>query len=569
MQPNHLAYNKNTLDTYSLLIVSKYFKKEQDYINVICVCKKFKETTEKLRYNPIPITSLKLFPKIQTQYLYYEYEKMIDGIDNYEIWYEVDYSKYLDYEHDNIKCRYVKFTSKNKQEYGPYIPEGVTMLAEYGFTGSFDRSPDTVTIPNYVTSIGKGCFFGCSELKSIQLPNNLTILNDSCFSDCCSLKTINIESKIQSIGNDCFNNCSQLQTITIPSSVTKIGIDCFVKCESLTNLQLNTNTNIFSFRVSYHDSILYKQHGIDCTNVILTRNDVRNCKSELNTKQNKINYKIPNGINHIHSNAFSFYDKSIQTIEIPTTVTSLGGNCFEFCKQILYITIPNSVKLIGGSNFGRCSSLKNVKLSNNLTILPNSLFYECVSLELIAIPTSVKEFGYNCFSKCSSLKSLIIPNSVTQIKGSCFEQCKSIQEITIPSLMKELYYNSIFSDCSSLSKVVFPTTITLIGDRCFYKCSNLTTIKLPSSLKEIGVECFAGCGLQNIKLPTTITKIGLGCFEEFTNLTIPTTQTNNELSDYKSLQIENDPKLIQELGIPILQPIEVLTPIQENNKSKK
>ncbi|KAL7721461.1 Leucine rich repeat containing protein BspA family protein [Entamoeba marina] len=96
--------NNKQLDSYSVLIVSKYLLSSHDYINVICVCKKFQETTEKLRFNPIPIPSLKLFPKIQTQHIYNENDSKIEGIDNYEIWYKITYDQYLQFKKNNIKC---------------------------------------------------------------------------------------------------------------------------------------------------------------------------------------------------------------------------------------------------------------------------------------------------------------------------------------------------------------------------------------------------------------------------------------------------------------------------------
>ncbi|KAL7719710.1 Leucine rich repeat containing protein BspA family protein [Entamoeba marina] len=96
-----LHTSKNTLDSYSLLIVSKYFESKEDFMNVICVNSKFKQTTEKLRYNPISIISLKLFPKIQTQYLYDENDMKIKGITNYEIWYKIDYEKIFKFKQTN------------------------------------------------------------------------------------------------------------------------------------------------------------------------------------------------------------------------------------------------------------------------------------------------------------------------------------------------------------------------------------------------------------------------------------------------------------------------------------
>ncbi|KAL7717251.1 Leucine rich repeat containing protein BspA family protein [Entamoeba marina] len=95
MQEQNIVKKSKQLDLYSMLVVSKYFETPQDYINIVCVNSKFKETTKKLRFNPISITSLKLFPKIQTQYLYGENDVKIEGINNYEIWYGVDPVEYI------------------------------------------------------------------------------------------------------------------------------------------------------------------------------------------------------------------------------------------------------------------------------------------------------------------------------------------------------------------------------------------------------------------------------------------------------------------------------------------
>ena len=52
------------VDNYSILIVAKYLQTPQDYINLVCVCKNFKKTLKKFRYNPIPVHNTNLFPLI-------------------------------------------------------------------------------------------------------------------------------------------------------------------------------------------------------------------------------------------------------------------------------------------------------------------------------------------------------------------------------------------------------------------------------------------------------------------------------------------------------------------------
>ena len=86
------------VDNYSILIVAKYLQQPDDYINLVCVCKNFKKTLKKFRYNPIPVRSTTLFPLMQTQYLYSEIEKQIKDVELFRICYPISYHKYLEYQ---------------------------------------------------------------------------------------------------------------------------------------------------------------------------------------------------------------------------------------------------------------------------------------------------------------------------------------------------------------------------------------------------------------------------------------------------------------------------------------
>ncbi|KAL7718591.1 Leucine rich repeat protein bspa family [Entamoeba marina] len=129
MQPKS-THNHKKVDSYSMLICSKYLQSPNDFINLICVNSKFKETTEKLRFNPIPIKSLKLFPKIQTQYLYSKDDTKIERIDNYEIWYDVGYAEYTKLYEKNIKFHIVQYSRKHEIQNNGIIPFGVTEICE-------------------------------------------------------------------------------------------------------------------------------------------------------------------------------------------------------------------------------------------------------------------------------------------------------------------------------------------------------------------------------------------------------------------------------------------------------
>ncbi|KAL7713403.1 Leucine rich repeat protein bspa family [Entamoeba marina] len=265
-----LDYNHKQLDSYSILICSKYFISSQDYINIIC-----------LRFNPISITSLQLFPKIQTQHLYNNTDKKINGIERYEHWFEVSYGDYLKLQDQQNKYNLVSFGKLDTERYGVTIPNGVNVLDNSCFSYS---NIQLINIPSRVIKIGNGCFEGSSSLQSITLPSvsqcssltqvilplNLVVIKDECFLQCKLLQTITIPTSLILIGDKCFSECG-IKSIEIPTTIKSIGTDCFLECASLTNITLQSKTKEFYFKVTYSDLILYKQFGIKCNNIILSK----------------------------------------------------------------------------------------------------------------------------------------------------------------------------------------------------------------------------------------------------------------------------------------------------------
>ena len=100
-------------------------------------------------------------------------------------------------------------------------------------------------IPNSVTSIGFGAFYGCNSLTSINIPNSVTNIGDRAFSLCDSLTNINIPNSVTNIGDRAFSLCDSLTNINIPNSVTNIGDFAFCGCGSLTSINIpDSVTNI-------------------------------------------------------------------------------------------------------------------------------------------------------------------------------------------------------------------------------------------------------------------------------------------------------------------------------------
>ena len=155
-------------------------------------------------------------------------------------------------------------------------------------------------------------------------------------------------------------------------------------------------------------------------------------------------------------NDYVFYCcKSITSIEIPNSVTSIGASTF--CgTAITSIEIPNSVTSIGAYAFNSCQSLVSARLPEGIAELDTGLFHHCYALE-----------------------SVNIPNSVTKIKHAAFLCCWSLKNITIPSGVTKIEYYA-FVDCEALTSLTIPSSVTAIGHEAFAMCMVLRNITLTS-----------------------------------------------------------------------------------------
>ncbi|KAL7712073.1 Leucine rich repeat containing protein BspA family protein [Entamoeba marina] len=307
MQQIRSTTNYTKVDSYSALIFAKYFQNKNDFINLICVNSKFKETTEKFRYNPIPITSLKLFPKIQTQHLYSKKDKKIrrKQIIKYEYWYSINYDEYFinkKKEKNEIKCHHIVYSIKDKKAYGEIIPDEVTIIGDMCFNNS--TSLQSLGLPTTITKLGCGCFSSSPQLTSIKLPKNLISLNNSCFCGCSSLHSIILPPVIKELGDFSFSYCS-LTSIDLPSTLTKLGVGCFSCCYNLSSITL------------------------------------------------------PESISSIDIECFESCYR-VTSIHLPSTLISLGDQCFGRCKSLTLINLPSTIKSFGKSCFFRCDKLNKV-----------------------------------------------------------------------------------------------------------------------------------------------------------------------------------------------------------------
>lgn len=189
-------------------------------------------------------------------------------------------------------------------------------------------------IPNSVTSIGAGAFYGCG-LTAIIIPNSVTSIGEGAFGGCSGLTSISIPNSVTSIDRWAFEDCG-LTSITIPSSVTSLGYDVFGGCSELESIEVDSNNEVYDSR--------------------------ENCNAIIMTAENKLVVGCKNTI-------------------IPSSVTTIGGDAFHGCSGLTAITIPDGVKSIEGGAFEWCTGLTSVSIPNSVTSIETMAFYGCACLK--------------------------------------------------------------------------------------------------------------------------------------------------------------------------------------------
>lgn len=114
-----------------------------------------------------------------------------------------------------------------------------------------------------------------------------------------------------------------------------------------------------------------------------------------------------------------FYNcTSLTSVNIPSSVTSIGPEAFASCSALVSIIIPNSVKNIERYAFSNCSSLVSVVIPKKVTRIYEGTFRFCDSLTSIIIPKSVTSIYTNAFQGCWKLNSVTTKNRTPISIGS-------------------------------------------------------------------------------------------------------------------------------------------------------
>ncbi len=256
---------------------------------------------------------------------------------------------------------------------------------------------------------------------------------------------------------------------------------------------------------------------------------------------------IPSNITNISN--YAFYGSNLESITIPSTISSIGTKAFGNCTHLTGISVDggnSSYKSESGVLFNKTGSElicypagKDIDgdhdsyiipagvttiaeeafaYNTHLTTIPSSsatsfsigtyAFKNCTALSSITL-TGVASIADYAFNGCNALATVNISgNGSTTIGAQAFYYLTALTTVTLTNIAS--IGANAFDSCTSLSSLTIDGS-TDIGNYAFYGDPLTTTLSL-TGVTRIGDKAFEYCGMSSITLPESLTTIGMEAF---------------------------------------------------------
>ncbi|MBO5907840.1 MAG: leucine-rich repeat domain-containing protein [Clostridia bacterium] len=467
-----------------------------------------------------------------------------------------------------------------------YKGNAVTEIDNYAF--SENNGITSVFIPESITVIGGGSFFGCYNLKSVIISEGVVEINDNAFCCCSSLESISVPSSVGYIGEAAFELCDALKfneyengcyigNDTNPYMVLMRVDNCDNKTFEIhrdTKFVFDTPSGDTLENIIVPDGILYfcgvwleECPSLKCNfyqNAWYLGNERNPYVVLLGSTSDDITSAVIHKETRIICNGAFSDCNLLESITIPDSVKRIGDCAFLCCEKLASITIGSGVERIGSAAFAEAGRegwdlyIKDIDawcqivvpyLESSPIYRANNVYLNENVLTAITISDNVTKIGDYAFYGCKTLTDVTVGRGVTQIGAYAFYNCTALQSVALPEGLKTIYSSafcnnrfeyinlpvglisiggSAFEGCSKLKSVDIPEGLTQINDSVFAFCSELQSVTIPNSVVSIGNNAFSRCvRLTDIIIPSSVKRIGAYAFSQCTRLGAATFKAQN------------------------------------------
>lgn len=262
-----------------------------------------------------------------------------------------------------------------------------------------------------------------------------------------------------------------------------------------------------------------------------------NCFREMRLMYSTL--EIPEGVTRIDEGAFCYNDYNGVELILPSTIDSIGGMAFWYCKFKCELKLSDNISYVGPGAFGRyssgpaedgCPNFYGVfHLPSKIKKLDNRMFNGLGvtgnftgTLELPQGLTETPDYDYGGWAPgLTNRFELILPSSMKRVGDLSLGG--NLTTLQLNEGLEEIGRGN-FSYSSNPFPLYLPSTLRRIGSDCFSSSSFEGELVIPEQCLSIAANCFRDNQVTKITLPSRLERINDGCFSAnhlLTSITIP------------------------------------------------
>ena len=374
----------------------------------------------------------------------------------------------------------------------------VGTIGANAFDDNDNMTSFTVTSTGSVDTIGASAFEDCDAL-TLDIQGTVNKVGAYAFSDCDAITTLSIRANVvedyayedmdgllsatlygATVGNGVFYDCNALQTVVIDGGVNSIGDKAFYNCGKLSSVTFNESANklTIGYQPDSDDVGPFYQSPLATIRLYRELEPSATYKEQLDNWDMGIftnsHYNVSGlttsvtlGSNVKTIWPYMFSHVRIQQLTIPASVTTIGNNAFDECRNLSRVTFESGSQELH-IGFQDHSSDKGTFFDSPLTYinLDRELVYDYDDLDYwdegifatdytddkdddpvvtVTLGTNVKTILPWMFSGVR-MEKVEIPTSVTEIRKQAFYNCYRLTEVscrnnTPPTLGEDVFYN--------------------------------------------------------------------------------------------------------------------------------
>ena len=374
----------------------------------------------------------------------------------------------------------------------------VGTIGANAFDDNDNMTSFTVTSTGSVDTIGASAFEDCDAL-TLDIQGTVNKVGAYAFSDCDAITTLSIRANVvedyayedmdgllsatlygATVGNGVFYDCNALQTVVIDGGVNSIGDKAFYNCGKLSSVTFNESANklTIGYQPDSDDVGPFYQSPLATIRLYRELEPSATYKEQLDNWDMGIftnsHYNVSGlttsvtlGSNVKTIWPYMFSHVRMQQLTIPASVTTIGNNAFDECRNLSRVTFESGSQELH-IGFQDHSSDKGTFFDSPLTYinLDRELVYDYDDLDYwdegifatdytddkdddpvvtVTLGTNVKTILPWMFSGVR-MEKVEIPTSVTEIRKQAFYNCYRLTEVscrnnTPPTLGEDVFYN--------------------------------------------------------------------------------------------------------------------------------